>query len=77
MDPVGLELLWRMLEFNPQKRITAKNALAHQYFERFQPQSDILLYDGVFQLDRQTLEAGLDTNLAELYEESRFCQHLK
>ncbi|KAI7899902.1 serine/threonine-protein kinase pef1 [Cokeromyces recurvatus] len=32
IDPVGLDLLGRMLQYQPQMRITAKDALNHPYF---------------------------------------------
>lgn len=32
-DPVGLELLSRMLEFNPNKRISAEELLKSPYFD--------------------------------------------
>ena len=33
IDDVGLSLLKQMLNISPSKRITAKNALNHKYFE--------------------------------------------
>ncbi|KAI9481566.1 MAG: serine/threonine-protein kinase pef1 [Benjaminiella poitrasii] len=32
IDPVGIDLLGRMLQYQPQMRITAKDALNHHYF---------------------------------------------
>jgi serine/threonine protein kinase len=32
LDPLGLDLLGRMLVYDPQMRITARQALQHQYF---------------------------------------------
>ena len=32
-DPRGIELLYRMLEFNPNKRISAAEALLNSYFD--------------------------------------------
>jgi serine/threonine protein kinase len=33
MNPKGLDLLERMLEYDPSKRITAAEALEHPYFK--------------------------------------------
>jgi serine/threonine protein kinase len=37
LDPVGLDLLSKMLVYDPQARITARAALGHQYFHDIQP----------------------------------------
>lgn len=34
IDDSGLELLYMMLEYDPKKRITAKSALKHPYFNQ-------------------------------------------
>jgi len=36
MDQLGLDLLGRMLQYDPSQRITAKNAMAHPYFSDLQ-----------------------------------------
>ncbi len=35
MDPFALDLLEKMLCFNPDDRITAKEALSHPFFQSF------------------------------------------
>jgi serine/threonine protein kinase len=51
-DPVGLDLLGKMLIFNPSKRITAEEALEHPYFASLHSPEDEpvcakpFLYDG-------------------------------
>mmetsp|Transcript_1516 Transcript_1516/g.5186 ORF Transcript_1516/g.5186 Transcript_1516/m.5186 type:complete len:395 (-) Transcript_1516:2638-3822(-) len=39
-DPLALDLLRRMLQFNPEKRITAEEALRHPYFEGYDDSID-------------------------------------
>ncbi len=36
IDPVALDLLERMLQYEPYKRISAKEALSHPYFQELQ-----------------------------------------
>jgi serine/threonine protein kinase len=33
LDPVGIDLLVQMLQYEPSKRISAKRALKHPYFD--------------------------------------------
>ncbi|KMZ61916.1 hypothetical protein ZOSMA_4G02060 [Zostera marina] len=35
LDPLGIDLLSKMLRMEPSKRITARNALEHEYFKDF------------------------------------------
>ncbi len=37
MDPLGVDLLSRMLQYRPQHRITARDALNHEYFRDLPP----------------------------------------
>ena len=39
-DPRALDLLEKMLTFNPQKRITVEEALAHPYLEQYYDEED-------------------------------------
>lgn len=37
LDPIGLDLLGAMLQYEPSRRISAKAALQHPYFQEMQP----------------------------------------
>lgn len=39
LDPLGLDLLGKMLTYEPSKRVSAKEALAHPYFDDLDKQS--------------------------------------
>ena len=45
-DPAGLQLLSKMLEFSPIKRITAKEALLDPYFDDVRiPEQELFIKD--------------------------------
>eukprot|EP01138_Halocafeteria_seosinensis_P003475 gb/GECG01003551.1/.p1 GENE.gb/GECG01003551.1/~~gb/GECG01003551.1/.p1 ORF type:complete len:369 (+),score=31.88 gb/GECG01003551.1/:1-1107(+) len=39
LGPTGADLLWSLLKFDPRKRMTAEEALQHEYFRRIRRQS--------------------------------------
>lgn len=39
-DPNAIDLLDKMLTFNPHKRVTVEDALAHPYFEHYYDPAD-------------------------------------
>ena len=41
LDPLGADLLRRMLDYPPSRRITAKEALNHEYFADIRQQLDL------------------------------------
>lgn len=43
-DPRALDLLDKMLTFNPNKRISIEDALAHPYLEQYYDPNDEVLY---------------------------------
>lgn len=45
-DPKALDLLGKMLTFNPHKRITVEEALAHPYLEQYyDPADEVKVFD--------------------------------
>jgi mitogen-activated protein kinase 1/3 len=56
-NPLALDLLERMLTFNPQKRITCEEALAHPYLEAYHDPDDEPcsepIPEGFFDFDKQ------------------------
>ena len=45
VNPLALDLIWKMLQFNPDDRITVEAALAHPYLKDFH--GEFLLIGGV------------------------------
>lgn len=45
LEPEAIDLMKRMLSFNPERRITAKGALAHSYFNTYTPAVEPVLSD--------------------------------
>ena len=45
-NPDALDLLNRMLQFDPKNRITAEEAIQHKYFEEIHDPEDIQLFEG-------------------------------
>ena len=50
-DPMALDLLEKMLTFNPNKRITVDQALAHSYLEQYYDPADEPIADEPFTFD--------------------------
>jgi cyclin-dependent kinase len=42
LDPIGLDLLTRMLQYDPNKRLSAEQAMKHQYFADLRSQSAVM-----------------------------------
>lgn len=47
-DPKALDLLDKMLTFNPHNRITVEEALAHPYLEQYYDPADEVIYFNLF-----------------------------
>ncbi|KYO26361.1 hypothetical protein Y1Q_0013899 [Alligator mississippiensis] len=52
-DPKALDLLDKMLTFNPNKRITVEEALAHPYLEQYYDPSDEPVAEEPFTFDME------------------------
>jgi serine/threonine protein kinase len=50
-NPLALDLLDKMLEINPAKRITAEEALAHPYLESLHDETDEPKFEGNINFD--------------------------
>lgn len=46
-NQLAIDLLEKMLQFNPKKRITAQDALQHPYFEGFHDPTDEPMFTGI------------------------------
>lgn len=72
VNPKAIDLVRRMLEFNPTRRITAEEALAHPYLERLhcpedEPAADLLsAYDFLFENDSLTIETAKELMYEEI-----------
>eukprot|EP00270_Netrium_digitus_P011875 TRINITY_DN3798_c0_g1_i1.p1 TRINITY_DN3798_c0_g1~~TRINITY_DN3798_c0_g1_i1.p1 ORF type:complete len:397 (-),score=56.58 TRINITY_DN3798_c0_g1_i1:368-1558(-) len=51
LSPLGADLVERMLVFDPQKRITVEEALAHPYLGHYHRQSDEPVHENPFRYD--------------------------
>lgn len=54
-DPKALDLLDKMLTFNPHNRITVEEALAHPYLEQYYDPADEVLYVNIFKLSNNII----------------------
>ena len=71
--PDALSLLQNLLQFNPDKRMTAEEALTHPYLAKFHKPSEehILTYDVVPPVDDDT-QLSVDEYRSKLYDVSLF-----
>lgn len=45
-----MDLLRKLLVFNPKKRLTVEEALSHPYMQDFHDEAEEIRYDGVIQI---------------------------
>ncbi|KAF9571886.1 MAPK protein hog1, partial [Lunasporangiospora selenospora] len=68
-DPLALDLLERMLVFDPKKRITAGDALYHKYLEPYHDPEDEPVADEVFDWSFNDADLPVDTWKVMMYSE--------
>lgn len=68
--PEALDLLEKMLVFNPEKRYTAEECLAHPYFEDYHSAETEPLADEVFDWSWDNFEPTKELLQEMIYEES-------
>lgn len=70
-DPIAKDLLKQMLVFNPFKRISIANALAHPFFEdlHYEPDEPTTTYVSPFDFDFEKYDLQINETKEEIYEE--------
>mmetsp|Transcript_3173 Transcript_3173/g.3907 ORF Transcript_3173/g.3907 Transcript_3173/m.3907 type:complete len:135 (+) Transcript_3173:918-1322(+) len=71
IDEVAKDLLKKMLVFNPLKRISVEDALAHKFFEDLHCEDDepTTSYVSAFDFDFEKYELTIEQTKQEIYEE--------
>jgi serine/threonine protein kinase len=62
--PLALDLLYRMLQFHPDDRITVEDALCHPYLKDFHGQLPEPDSETLFNFDFETGPNGMDANMS-------------
>ena len=65
VNPQALDLLRRMLEINPDKRISVEDALLHPYLKEFQGQMPEPLCEKNFDFEFETSKISMDEDLTK------------
>ncbi|KAI6176157.1 Mitogen-activated protein kinase [Aphelenchoides bicaudatus] len=74
-DPRGLDLLDKLLTFNPNQRITVEQALAHPFFEQYYDPNDEPICDNPFTFDVELDNLPKETLKKMIFDESHSFQH--
>lgn len=69
MDLTALDLLEKMLVFDPRKRITAERGLAHPYLDCYHDEADEPVADEPFDWSFNDAELPVDTWKVMMYNE--------
>uniref|UniRef100_A0A672QG61 Mitogen-activated protein kinase n=1 Tax=Sinocyclocheilus grahami TaxID=75366 RepID=A0A672QG61_SINGR len=69
-DPKALDLLDKMLTFNPHKRIEVEEALAHPYLEQYYDPSDEPVAEAPFKFDMELDDLPKETLKELIFEET-------
>jgi len=70
-NPLALDLLEKMLVFNPEKRYTAEECLAHPYFEEYHSAETEPLCDEVFDWSWDNFEPTKELLQEMIYNEAK------
>uniref|UniRef100_A0A667X1S0 mitogen-activated protein kinase n=1 Tax=Myripristis murdjan TaxID=586833 RepID=A0A667X1S0_9TELE len=69
-DPKALDLLDKMLTFNPHKRIEVEEALAHPYLEQYYDPTDEPVAEAPFKFDMELDDLPKETLKELIFEET-------
>ena len=75
-SPAAFDLLEKMLEFNPQKRITVEEALRHPYLAEFHDSDDEAVSEETADFQFENQEISFDDLKALLLEEMAICREI-
>ncbi|KAK8096325.1 mitogen-activated protein kinase HOG1 [Apiospora kogelbergensis] len=76
-DPAAIDLLERMLVFDPKKRITAAGALAHEYLAPYHDPTDEPVAEKKFNWSFNDADLPVDTWRTMMYSEMLDCHNMK
>ncbi len=69
-NPVALDLLSKMLIFNPKKRYTVEQCISHPYFEGLHNPEEEPISDGMFNWSFDDIELTKENLQSMIYDES-------
>ena len=69
-NPLGLDLLGKILMFNPNKRLTVEECLNHEYFSDLHNPDEVPVCESVFDWSFDTFEPTKEIIQGMIYDES-------